>query len=362
MRRRLSGKRKTLIAVICTIAGLIAAFWAITAFVYDAFIDQRFESDPAKWLYVEDFGGLSRTKYGFASDKGQMLTGYMYSACEDPCGIIVFAHGFGGGGHNSYMPVINYLAHNGFLVFAYDATGNDESGGDGVGGFPQGVIDLDHAITFVEESGNFPELPVGLLGHSWGGYSVSNVLAYHPEIKAVIECSGANSSMDLLESGGYNVVGPLIYAMRPFAAVHERIRYGEYSSNTAVDGFESADARIMVVHSADDDTVRIRYGYDKFYEKFSDDPRFTFIRFEDRGHNGIFNDPSNTYTKEFNAEFASWKDTLDYDCDAKENAERFKADRIEYVRTHLDRERYVYRLDTELAGAFVKFYKESFAE
>ena len=68
------------------------------------------------------------------------------------------------------------------------------------------------------------------------------------------------------------------------------------------------------------------------------------------------------YTKEFNAEFASWKDTLDYDCDAKENAERFKADRIEYVRTHLDRERYVYRLDTELAGEFVKFYKESFAE
>ncbi|WP_029409348.1 alpha/beta hydrolase, partial [Treponema pedis] len=109
---------------------------------------------------VEDFEGLQRTKYEFSSDKGQMLTGYMYSAGDNQCGIIVIAHGFGGGGHNSYMDCANYFARHGYYVFAYDATGNDESEGAGVGGIPQGVIDLDYAISFLEKSGKFPALPI----------------------------------------------------------------------------------------------------------------------------------------------------------------------------------------------------------
>ena len=114
------------------------------------------------------------------------------------------AHGFGGGGHNSYIDCANYFAHHGYWVFAYDATGNDESEGEGVGGLPQGVIDLDYAITFVEGSGNFPNLPIVLFGHSWGGYIVCSVLSYHPEVKAVIACSGFNSSSNMFEAEGKN--------------------------------------------------------------------------------------------------------------------------------------------------------------
>ena len=55
-------------------------------------------------------------------------------------------------------------------------------------------------------------------------------------------------------------------------------------------------------------------------EKYRDDPRFTFIRFEDRGHNEVFNDPDNTYKDEFNAEFDKWLGSLDYDYNAEENA------------------------------------------
>ena len=84
----------------------------------------------------------------------QKLMGYMYSSGENQHGIIVIAHGFGGGGHNSYMDCANYFAHHGYYVFAYDATGNDESEDEGVGGLPQGVIDLEYAISFVEEGEN----------------------------------------------------------------------------------------------------------------------------------------------------------------------------------------------------------------
>lgn len=198
-----SGKKKILLLVLCIlIVMIIAGDWLFSVMIYNENFNRRFESYEPLMLYVEDFDGLQRTKYTFPSNKGQMLTGYMYTSDENPRGIIVMAHGFGGGGHNSYMDCANYFAHHGYCVFAYDATGNDESEGEGVGGFPQGVIDLDHAITFVEKSGNFPDLPIALFGHSWGAYSVCSVLTYHPEVKAVIACSGINSSLDIFESEG----------------------------------------------------------------------------------------------------------------------------------------------------------------
>ena len=356
MKKKISVKKILLIILGCVLALLLAGWWALSVVIYDQNINRRFESYEPYTLRLEDFEGLERTAYEFPSDKGQMLKGYLYSAGEGQRGIIVIAHGFGGG-HNSYMDCADYFARHGYYVFAYDATGNDESEGDGVGGFPQGAVDLDYALTFVEQSGKFPALPIGLFGHSWGGYSVCSVLTYHPEVKAVIECSGCNASSDLFEAGGKHEAGDLIYTMMPFVKLHELVKYGKYASNTAMDGFNNSDADVMIVHSADDDVVPIEYGLDRFQEKYKDDPRFTFLRFEDRGHNHIFND--NTYTDEFNAAFDKWCETLDYDYQASENKERFAKDKADYIHRHLDRDRWSHRLDEELFGQFLAFYDKN---
>lgn len=355
--KKTASKKKTALRIVLSIIVLLTIVcWEIVVSLYNENFDVRTESYEPLMLHVEDFDGLERTKYEFPSNKGQMLTGYMYSSGEEQHGIVVIAHGFGGGGHNSYMDCANYFAQHGYYVFAYDATGNDESEGSGVGGVPQGVIDLDRAISFVEESGNFPELPIVLFGHSWGGYSVCSVLNYHPEVKAVIECSGCNRSSDLFEAGGKRQAGNVIYAMMPFVKLHERIKYGKYASRTAMDGFEASDAAVMAVHSADDNTVPIEYGYDKFYEKYGEDPRFTFIRFEDRGHNYVYND--RTYIDEFNADFDAWLETLSYDHNSKDNQERFSEDKAEYIRQNLDRSKWTSIIDEELFEQFVSFYDE----
>ena len=349
-------KRKIIIITLSIVVALsIIGDWALTVIIYNENFNKRFESYEPLMRYVEDFDGLQRTKYEFVSNKGQKLTGYMYSSEENPRGIIVMAHGFGGGGHNSYMDCANYFAHNGYCVFAYDATGNDESEGDGVGGLPQGVIDLDYAITFVEESGNFPDLPIVLFGHSWGGYSVCSVLTYHPEIKAVIACSGFNSSPDLFESEGKKQAGAGIYLMLPFVKLHEMIKYGGYASNTAMDGFAKSDAAVMILHSFDDEVVPVQYGYNIYYEKYKDDSRFSFIHFEDKGHN-YFNDE--TYTDEFNTEFDKWLETLDYDYNASENKEQFSVDKADYMHKNLNREKWCNSLDLVLFKDFVDFYDE----
>ena len=350
-------KRKTIIIIVSIVAALIlAADWAASVIIYNENFNRRFESYAPFMRYVDDYEGLLRTRYEFASDQGQKLTGYLYSSEEAPRGIVILAHGFGGGGHNSYMGCVDYFAQHGYCVFAYDATGNDESEGDGVGGLPQGVADLDHAITFVEESGNFPNLPIVLFGHSWGAYSVCSVLTYHPEVKAVIACSGFNSPTNLFESEGKKQVGGWLYLMLPFVKLHERIKYGAYAANTAMDGFANSDAAVMILHSLDDKVVPIEYGYDMYYERYKDDPRFRFIRFEDKGHNYL-NDKS--YPDAFDAEFDKWLETLDYDYEAPENKDRFSEEKAAYIHENLDREKWCYSLDLELFEKFVDFYDEN---
>ena len=338
---------------------IIVGWWGLCVKLYDDNINIRSESYEPLMLRVEDFEGLQCKEYTFPSNQGQKLAGYLYSYGEEQHGIVVIAHGFGGGGHNSYMDCADFFARNGYYVFAYDATATDKSEGDGLGGVPQGVIDLDYAISFVESNEDIPELPIVLFGHSWGGYCVSAVLTYHPEVKAVIECCGFNRSSDMFESGGKEQAGNLIYAMTPFVRIHEMIKFGKYATNTAMDGFDATDAEVMIVHSADDDVIGIEYGCDKYYEKYKDDPRFTFLRFEDRGHNDIFYDQTNTYKDEFNAAFDQWLETLDYDYNAEENKPRFAEDKAKYITENLDHERWSNRLDQEMFDQFLDFYDQA---
>lgn len=354
--RMKSSKKKIARILALSVLIFVAACWAFSVIVYNGSINRRFETYAPLMLRVKDFEGLKRTKYEFPSDKGQMLTGYCYRSGDSERGIIILAHGFGGGGHNSYLDCIDYFARHGYEVFSYDATGNDESEGKGAGGLPQGVVDLDHAISFVENSGHFPDLPIGLFGHSWGGYSVCSVLAYHPEVKAVVSCCGSNSSSDIFEAGGRAEAGNAIVAMLPFVKLHEWMKYGKYATNTAMDGFEASDAAILIAHSEDDEMVPIEKSYDLYYEKYQDDPRFTFLRFKDRGHSDFFVDARDSYKDEFNAKFDEWAASLGYDHKAEENKERFAKDKAAYIETHLDRERWSHRLDIELFEQFLAFY------
>jgi hypothetical protein len=101
--------------------------------------------------------------------------------------------------------------------------------------------------------------------------------------------------------------------------------------------------------------VPTEYGYDIYYEKYKDDPRFCFVGLENRGHTYVYDDT--TYIDEFNADFDQWLATLDYDYTDAENSERFAADKADYIRQNLDREKWSNILDTELFAEFVEFYE-----
>lgn len=342
-----------IVAAVLLLAVIVGAGGGIA--VYEMFFGVRYETYAPTAYKTEDFEGLLCADYEFTSDKGQTLAAYLYHTGKgSPKGLIVFAHGFGGGGHNSYMDIINLFAQNGYYVFTYDATANDNSEGDSVGGLPQGVIDLENALDFVKLQKEFYHLPIMLIGHSWGGYSVTNVLKYHPDVKAVCSLAGFNTSLDLIMAQGETLAGKTaIKLLMPVLSAYESIRFGEYSENTAMEGFALSDARVMVVHSADDTTVPKKYGYDIWYETYKDDPRFTFIEYADKGHNSFLNsDEGLEYSEAFNEALNEYIEGLPEDLSEEAVAEL----KAEYIEENLDREKWANGVNEELFGEVLSFF------
>ena len=51
----------------------------------------------------------------------------------------------------------------------------------------------------------------------------------------------------------------------------------------------------------------ITLSFDRYYEKYADDNRFTFVRFEDRGHNYVFcSEARRKYVEEYCKKYEPW--------------------------------------------------------
>ncbi len=348
----MSKKKKILISsIIILILLLLVIPFGITIYLYHQSFGVRYEKYEPLSYSLEDFPGLNRNKYEFSSNQGQKLVGYNYYYPNNNIkGIIIISHGLGGGGHNSYMDCANYFAKNGYYVFAFDNTGNDESEGKSVNGLPQGVIDLDYAISFIEKQKEFANLPIMLFGHSWGGYSVTNVLNYHPEIKSVVSLAAFNKSSDLIKSQGEELYGNIVNILMPYINTYEKIKFGDYATNTSMSGFAKTNAKIMIIHSEDDKEVQKKYGYDIYYQKYHDSSRFTFISYKDKGHNQLYySSEAIKYINKFNDDFKKYFDGSEITAENKEK----------YLNEYLDRNVWVNLLDEELFAKIIQFYDSS---
>lgn len=351
-------------ALILVIVFLVLPF-GVSIFLYEQFFGIRYETMDWQTYSIEDYEGLRRTKYDFISNHGQKIVGYLYYVENvDYRGVVVFGHGFGGGGHNSYMECADYFARNGYYVYAFDATGNDESEGTSVEGLLQQVIDMDYAISYVETLAETKDLPVMLFGHSWGGYTVTNVIKYHPEVKAVVSLAGFNKSSDLLEAQGREIIGDFVSLLMPYVKAYERMKFGSYASSTAMDAFAHTDTAVMVYHCETDTAVPDEYGYDIWYDEYSDSERFHFILRDDigeYGHNYIyFNQEAIDYLLVWNEEmepvYEEWQAGLDYDYEAAENEERYRNEKIQFIRSNIDWYQWCHCIDEEMFSDMVEFF------
>jgi hypothetical protein len=257
---------------------------ALGAAAYASLFAGRVETPAGRRYSLSDFPGLEAKAVAFSNDRGEALAGWLYRCGDaEPAGLVVLVHGMGYG-HLAYLNVAAAFAREGWLVFAYDATGNDASGGSGRGGVPQAVLDLDAALKTAEALPETQGLPVCLFGHSLGAYTVCAALADHPEVRAAAALSGFDGTAAYIRET-YGVPGLVLL---PGALLWERLRFGGAAGRTALEGFAASEARVLIVHGTADEVVPIASGLERWEAVCGDDPRFTFLRVEGADHGGVF--------------------------------------------------------------------------
>ncbi len=241
------------------IIGLVLVYSLVSMVIVMTIYSRQFPQFPrpdetvtAQLRYEAIAGEYPRETVGFLSGQN-LLQGYVYDQ-NQPRGLLVLAHGIGGGA-DSYLPQIRYFVDQGWQVFAYDGTGSYDSEGDSTRGFPQALLDLDAALQFIQTDERFANQPVVLFGHSWGGYAAACALHLDYEIQGVVTVSAANSAMEMVMEQGHRMMGNLIETQRPFLWLYQRLLFGSVADLRADQGILEAGVPVLIVHGSADAVV-----------------------------------------------------------------------------------------------------------
>ena len=278
------------------------------------------------------------------------LVGYFYHYKEyNPSKIVIFVHGYGNG-HRRYLDIINYLASQGLYVFSYDATSFDESSGEGIYGFPQGIIDLENAINYVKSSKNYKDKDIILMGHSWGAYSIGCTLNLFPNISKAIMMSGFNKSTTIVRQHGLEWAGEKVDNTIEYIDEYEEFRFGGYPSLSVIDGIKNSNTEVFIVHSEDDKTVPIEIGLNLYKKELGDNKRIIYKKFKDRGHGTVYDSlEGKEYYKSIVKQYKKY---------TKENKNLSLEDKKHLFNVLVNKEKWVNLLNYQLMDSIVNFINE----
>ena len=225
---------------------------------------KRFVPDANITYYTEEEFGCKRRENSFKVGKLTLKGCFITPNKEyDKSKIIVFCHGMGSS-KESYMQDISTLANGGFEVFCFDYIGVNESEGNTMGGFAQGLKSVDYAIKYIHST--YPEKDIYVMGHSWGGFNAVNSVRYNPYVKKICALAPFLSINDV------------VLALTPFLAkmfvIHtefvEGVRFGKYAYANSISTLKKYQGEALIIHSEDDDTVIYDASSKKMLNKFKE--------------------------------------------------------------------------------------------
>ncbi len=251
------------------------------------------------YFTAEDFPGLHREDYLFTSSLGHTLAGafYYYDGFNENR-LIIFEHGMGSG-HTGYMTEIERLCREGYRVFAYDHTGCMKSGGESTNGFAQSLRDLADAVKVLKNDGKYRNLPISVIGHSWGGFSTLNISALHPDIEKAVAMSGFIAVEQILKGFFKGILSPFY---KKILAVENKSN-PDYVRYKALDTLKNTKTEMLIIHSDDDKTVSAVNNFDLLEKELSDKKNIKFLRLTGKNHNPNYTEDAVKYKDKFFAEY-----------------------------------------------------------
>ena len=316
MTRINNGKRNWLKIISISLVVFVLLFSIVAMVVAKNFYDGKFsrveETRCSGYLCYSDVTSYQRTAVKFASGENT-LQGYLYGT-QNEKGLVVISHGLGFDAQH-YLPEVLYFVDHGWQVFSFDNTGTNESEGAGTIGLPQSEKDLDAALTFIEGDQTLNKLPVMLFGHSWGGYAVTAILNTNHNISASVSISGFNSPDELLLEGATSEIGIFGYIEYPYLWAYQRILFGETARLTAVDGINSTDTPVMIIHGSADEDILYNGASIISHRSAITNPDVMYKTCSAKNHNGHNNllqsEAAIQYINEKNKEYRALNDRYD---------------------------------------------------
>lgn len=281
-------KKKIIISVVILFIVLFVIPMTITYFTHNYHFGKRIVHQNNYYEYLSTLNpNFTKEIVTFESDEGQILEGAFYSQSDNlnPKGLLVLVHGMGVNNEN-YLGEIEYLTKENYLVFSFNNTGVDKSEGEDLKGLIQAPIDLSYALNYLYDLEIYNDMPNILIGHSWGGFSVATVsqIGLEREVDGIVTLAGFWQNINVIEDIAHYYVGDIIKPLVPYLTLYEKFVFGENADLNGVDGLNSTNAPVLMMHSKDDIIVNFESNFEYYKEEFESNERFTFIEYSDAGH------------------------------------------------------------------------------
>lgn len=264
--------------------------------LYKSVLFRRHDPDGSIFYFShKDFEGLSADEFSFKSKRGHLLKGSFY-CYENPTQdrLIIFEHGMGNG-HNAYFREIEALAKAGYLVYSYDHTGCNRSEGEHIHGLSGSLSDLDDCIRALVTERGFDERQISVVGHSWGGFSTLNILAYHPNLKSIVAMSGFISIPAMQKQAIPFILSPFGKGLFEL----EKSTNPGFAESNAIEVLSNTDRPVLVIHSVDDATVDYKSNFRALSRALGHKTNIEFVLVNGSGHSPQYTADAFAYKEQF---------------------------------------------------------------
>jgi len=299
-----------------------------------------------------------REEVTFLSGKNR-LQGFLYGD-KDADRLLIFSHGLGSG-HEDYINEIIYMVDAGYRVFAYDGTGSGMSEGKSTVGLLQSALDLDAAFDYIHSSDTLKDLPIYLMGHSWGGFAVAEALGRHENIVAAVMLAGYAYPTDLLIDQGSQMMERDLSGMKFLFNISQLLTYGPKNfTRNAVKSINSKDTPILLVHGNQDEMIPLdKISIIAYQDKLTNPNVQTLIITKEgqNDHNGILHSAEAishiaTLNEDFAAKMNTIQDLPKEELEAR--AIEFRGEMVEKADLPL-----INQVNEELFSQILKFFDEA---
>ncbi len=289
-------KTKSKIIIIILLLVFLVIPMLITYFTHNYHFGKRVYHENNYYEYLNSLNSdFIQEEVKFLNNDNILLGGGFYYQKDivNPKALVIWVHGMKVN-YANYLAEIEWLTKQGYVVFSYNNTGVDTSEGDDLKGLIQAPIDLQSALNYIYSLETYNDIPNILIGHSWGGFSVSTVssLELPRPVDGIITLAGFWRNINVIEDIATYYVGDIVGLLVPYLTFYERCLFGENSYLNGVDGLKSSNAPVMIIHSKDDNVVSFDNNYLYYKTQFYNDDRFTFIEYTNAGHKLTINKDS----------------------------------------------------------------------